>query len=427
MRMGENMINDRTQEVTRMNLLGTLVNTGAVLLGGGIGLLAQKGLPKRLSDILFQALGLCTIYIGVSGALSGENTLILILCMVLGTLIGEGIDLDLRVNQLGGWIERRFSQKNQKGVSLAEGFVHGKSAFAAVGAMSIVGALQSGLSGSHEMLYTKSLLDFVSAIIFASTLGAGVLFSALFVLVYQGQHYTAGGVGCPAAFRCRGSRDDMRRLCHHHWAGAQYDRREQVESHELCAGDFSAYAVLSVFREGEGDVETNFVLWRFQYLGLRRANWPALCGRCAVDGRPAKPFGPRIYSRLEEGQNGRTTVFADPVEGSKSGLAYLEPCLETANPLDLVILMLGTNDAKDRFGLNAYQISGSAKRLAEVILRHDYAPYPRPELLLISPIEMDAAILAENDDQNFSQASAERAQNFQIFSRSGRVSWGVIF
>lgn len=168
-----------------MNLLGTLVNTGAVLLGGGIGLLVQKGLPKRLSDILFQALGLCTIYIGVSGALSGENTLILILCMVLGTLIGEGIDLDLRVNQLGGWIERRFSQKNQKGVSLAEGFVTASLLFC-VGAMSIVGALQSGLSGSHEMLYTKSLLDFVSAIIFASTLGAGVLFSALFVLVYQG-------------------------------------------------------------------------------------------------------------------------------------------------------------------------------------------------------------------------------------------------
>ena len=168
-----------------MNLLGTLVNTGAVLLGGGLGLLVQKGLPKRLSDILFQALGLCTIYIGVSGALSGENTLILILCMVLGTLIGEGIDLDLRVNQLGGWIERRFSQKNQKGVSLAEGFVTASLLFC-VGAMSIVGALQSGLSGSHEMLYTKSLLDFVSAIIFASTLGAGVLFSALFVLVYQG-------------------------------------------------------------------------------------------------------------------------------------------------------------------------------------------------------------------------------------------------
>lgn len=125
-------------------------------------------------------------------------------------------------------------------------------------------------------------------------------------------------------------------------------------------------------------------------------------------------LGPE-YTVLEEGQNGRTTVFADPVEGSKSGLAYLEPCLETANPLDLVILMLGTNDAKDRFGLNAYQISGSAKRLAEVILRHDYAPYPRPELLLISPIEMDAAILAENDDQNFSQASAERAAEFSDF------------
>ena len=102
--------------------------------------------------------------------------------------------------------------------------------------MSIVGALQSGLSGSHEMLYTKSLLDFVSAIIFASTLGAGVLFSALFVLVYQGSITLLAAWVAPllsdaavAEMTCVGS-------AHHHWAGAQYDRHEQAKSHELCAG-----------------------------------------------------------------------------------------------------------------------------------------------------------------------------------------------
>ena len=106
-----------------MNLLGTLVNTGAVLLGGGIGLLAQKGLPKRLSDILFQALGLCTIYIGVSGALSGENTLILILCMVLGTLIG-GRDRFGFAGEPAWRVDRAaVFPKEPKGVSLAEGFV----------------------------------------------------------------------------------------------------------------------------------------------------------------------------------------------------------------------------------------------------------------------------------------------------------------
>lgn len=122
-------------------------------------------------------------------------------------------------------------------------------------------------------------------------------------------------------------------------------------------------------------------------------------------------LGPE-YAVLEEGQNGRTTVFADPVEGSKSGMAYLEPCLETANPLQAVVIMLGTNDAKDRFGCNAYQISQSVKRLGEMVLRRDYAPYPKPELLIVSPIEINGGILAENDDQNFSQASAERSIDF---------------
>ena len=107
-------------------------------------------------------------------------------------------------------------------------------------------------------------------------------------------------------------------------------------------------------------------------------------------------LGPE-YAVLEEGQNGRTTVFADPVEGSKSGMAYLEPCLETANPLQAVVIMLGTNDAKDRFGCNAYQISQSVKRLGEIVLRRDYAPYQKPELLIVSPIEINGGILAGND------------------------------
>ena len=165
-------------------MLGTLVNTAAVLLGGAIGLFIKKGLPERLSDRVFQALGLCTLFIGVSGSLKGQNTLVLILSMVLGTLIGEGIDLDKRIGCLGRLIEERF-QKKKEGPSIAEGFVTASLLFC-VGAMAIVGALQSGLSGDHQMLFTKSLLDFTAAIIFASSLGAGVLFSAAFVLVYQG-------------------------------------------------------------------------------------------------------------------------------------------------------------------------------------------------------------------------------------------------
>lgn len=165
-------------------MLGTIVNTVAVILGGLIGLVAKKGLPERLSDAVFKALGLCTLYIGISGSLKGENTLILILSMVLGTLLGEALDLDKRINRLGEWLESKF-QKKEGGHSIAEGFVTASLLFC-VGAMTIVGALQSGLLGDHQMLYTKSLLDFVAAIIFASSLGVGVLFAAAFVLVYQG-------------------------------------------------------------------------------------------------------------------------------------------------------------------------------------------------------------------------------------------------
>lgn len=165
-------------------MLGTIVNTLAVIVGGTIGLLFKKGLPERLSDTLMKGLGLCTLYIGITGALKGQNTLIIILSIVIGALIGEGIDLDDKLNRLGAFIESKFKKGDGK-VTIAEGFVTASLLFC-VGAMAIVGSLQSGLTGDHQMLYTKSMLDFVAAIIFASSLGVGVLFSALFVLVYQG-------------------------------------------------------------------------------------------------------------------------------------------------------------------------------------------------------------------------------------------------
>lgn len=166
-------------------MLGTIVNTATVLIGACIGLLLKKGLPQKLADTLMKGLGLCTMYLGITGALKGENTLLMIISIVVGTLIGEGIDLDLRINHLGAWLEQKFRSKDNTKISLAEGFVTSSLLFC-VGAMSIVGSLQSGLSGNHEMLYNKSMLDFVAAIIFASSLGVGVVFAAGFVFVYQG-------------------------------------------------------------------------------------------------------------------------------------------------------------------------------------------------------------------------------------------------
>ncbi len=166
-------------------MLGTIVNTVAVIIGAGIGLLMKRGLPEKLADTLMKGLGLCTMYLGISGSLKGENSLIMIISIVVGTMIGEGIDLDHRIKQLGEFLERKFRSKDGTNISIAEGFVTSSLLFC-VGAMAIVGSLQSGLTGNHEMLFNKSMLDFVAAIIFASSLGIGVVFAAGFVMVYQG-------------------------------------------------------------------------------------------------------------------------------------------------------------------------------------------------------------------------------------------------
>jgi len=167
-------------------MISPVVNAIAIIIGSLIGLLLKKGIPKRLTDSVMKALGLCTIFIGITGLLKGENVLVLIASMVLGTLIGEGVDLDLRINRLGEWVELKFKKNDDdKSPRIAEGFVTTTLLFCA-GAMAIVGSLQSGLTGDHEMIFTKSVLDFIAAIIFTSTLGIGVMFSAVVVLIYQG-------------------------------------------------------------------------------------------------------------------------------------------------------------------------------------------------------------------------------------------------
>lgn len=164
-------------------MLGTIVNTAAVLLGALLGLLLKKGLPVRFQDIIMKGLALCVLLIGISGALKGQNTLISILSIVVGAIIGELVDIDRRLNTLGRLIESRFAKGGDQ--TVARAFVTSSLLFC-VGAMAIVGSLQSGLSGDHEMIYTKSMLDGVSSIIFASSFGYGVLFSAVAVFVYQG-------------------------------------------------------------------------------------------------------------------------------------------------------------------------------------------------------------------------------------------------
>ena len=167
-----------------MAMLGVIVNTITVLIGSTVGLICKRAVPERITKAIMLAIGLCTIYIGISGTLEGENTLVLIVSMVFGTAVGTAIDLDRQITRLGELMNRRFKRKDGS-VSLTEGFVTGSLLFC-VGAMTIVGSLNAGRRGDNEMLFTKSLLDLVSSCMLSVSLGIGVLFSAAFVFVFQG-------------------------------------------------------------------------------------------------------------------------------------------------------------------------------------------------------------------------------------------------
>lgn len=163
-----------------MTLLGSLVNGATIVAGGLLGTVGGKLLPERLRTALMSALALMTIGIAVPGLLKSANALIPILSLVLGTLIGELLDIDRAVNRLGEALQRRFA-----GSTVTEGFVTGSLVFA-VGAMSIMGALESGLQHQHTLLISKSVIDGVGAVVFASTLGVGVALSGVVVFALEG-------------------------------------------------------------------------------------------------------------------------------------------------------------------------------------------------------------------------------------------------
>lgn len=164
-------------------MLGTIVNTAAVAAGGLIGLLLKKGIPQRITDAVMTGLALCVLYMGISGALEGRKTLAMIVSMALGAVIGTLLDLDGRLNRMGESVEHRLDPDGQGGI--AASFVTASLLYC-VGAMSVVGSLQSGLTGDHTMLFTKSLLDFISSIVLCASLGVGVILSAVTLFLYQG-------------------------------------------------------------------------------------------------------------------------------------------------------------------------------------------------------------------------------------------------
>jgi uncharacterized membrane protein YqgA involved in biofilm formation len=163
-------------------LLGTVVNTLSIIVGSLVGLLLRGGIPERYSQMIMHAIGLAVVLIGLKTALETHAILVVILSLVIGSILGELLRIEDRLEQFGHWIGSRLS-KDSKGI--AKGFVSASLLYC-VGAMAIVGAMESGLTGNHQTLFAKSILDGLGSVLFASTLGIGVLFSAVSVFVYQG-------------------------------------------------------------------------------------------------------------------------------------------------------------------------------------------------------------------------------------------------
>ena len=163
-------------------MIGTIVNTGAILSGSLIGLAVGKHLPNKIKEILMQALGLSVLLIGLKMVLSGEQLLLTVGCLLLGAITGELIGIERRLEQLADGLKKIFRSNSS---SFVEGFVSASLLYL-VGAMTIVGTIQDGISHDPSTLYVKSLLDGVASLALASHLGIGVAFSALSVLVVQG-------------------------------------------------------------------------------------------------------------------------------------------------------------------------------------------------------------------------------------------------
>ena len=176
-------------------MLGVFVNTLTVILGTVIGILFRKFLPQRLGAAVMKGVALCVLYIGISGMLEGTDAIIAILSMACGAIVGTLIDIDKWFNRFAAFLQPKLARKKKEGASstLAEAFVSSSLLFC-VGAMTNVGSLDAGLRGDNSTLYAKAVLDGISSIFFASSLGFGVLLSAVTVFVYQGALVLLAGV-----------------------------------------------------------------------------------------------------------------------------------------------------------------------------------------------------------------------------------------
>jgi len=174
--------------------LGTIINVAAIVVGGLLGMLLKNFLPDRVQDTVIKAVGVCVLFIGISGAMQEMLTvsdgaivsgggMVTILSFALGSLAGSFLDLEGKIEQFGAWLKKKCGSENDS--RFLDGFVTA-SLTVCIGAMAIVGAIEDGLAGDYSLLASKSLLDFISVMIMSSSMGKGCLFSAIPVAILQG-------------------------------------------------------------------------------------------------------------------------------------------------------------------------------------------------------------------------------------------------
>ncbi|UYN88943.1 MAG: DUF554 domain-containing protein [Anaerolineales bacterium] len=167
-------------------MLGTIINIVTVLIGGTLGLFFGARFPERMSQTIVAGLGLFTLSIGARLSLESENVILVLVSLLVGGVLGELLALEDRLENFGAWLQQRFAANAEGGSAMfVRGFLTASLVFC-IGPMAILGSIQDGLSGNYELLAIKAVLDGFASIVFASTLGIGVLFSALVVLFYQG-------------------------------------------------------------------------------------------------------------------------------------------------------------------------------------------------------------------------------------------------
>lgn len=161
---------------------GTLVNAATIVVGSSIGLVLKRGIPERYKTTIMQGISLVVLLIGIQMAQKTENILIVVGSIIIGAVLGEWWNLDKQLCDMGNWLEQKCGAELG---NISSGFVT-SSLIYCVGAMAIVGSIQDGMTGNADLLYSKAMLDGISSIIFASTLGPGVMLSAVSVFIYQG-------------------------------------------------------------------------------------------------------------------------------------------------------------------------------------------------------------------------------------------------